>query len=106
MLNPDTILEEGTFDKLIEFYEANPGTGAVSSKLILRDGKLDSACRRSFPTLSAAFPRILGLSKLFPKSRLFSKYNLTYLDENVTTEVDAICGAFMFMKTILCTAKI
>ncbi len=98
MLNPDTILEEGTFDKLIEFYEANPGTGAVSSKLILRDGKLDSACRRSFPTLSAALPRILGLSKLFPKSRLFSKYNLTYLDENVTTEVDAICGAFMFMK--------
>jgi hypothetical protein len=45
---------------------------------------------------------MLGLSKLFPKSKLFSKYNLTYLDENETTEVDAICGAFMFMeKTVL-----
>lgn len=98
VLNPDTVLEEGTFEKLIEFMEANPGTGAVSSKLILRDGKLDSACRRSFPTLSAAIPRMLGLSKLFPKSKLFSKYNLTYLDENETTEVDSICGAFMFMK--------
>lgn len=41
---------------------------------------------------------MLGLSKLFPKSKIFSKYNLTYLDENETTEVDAICGAFMFMK--------
>ena len=83
---------------MIEFIESNPDTGAVSSKLILRDGKLDSACRRSFPTLSAAIPRMLGLSKIFPKSKLFSKYNLTYLDENETTEVDAICGAFMFMK--------
>ena len=41
---------------------------------------------------------MLGLSKIFPKSKLFSKYNLTYLDENKITEVDAICGAFMFMK--------
>ena len=98
ILNPDTVLEEGTFEKLIEFIESNPQTGAVSSKLILRDGKLDSACRRSFPTLSAAIPRMLGLSKLFPKSKLFSKYNLTYLDENETTEVDSICGAFMFMR--------
>ena len=68
ILNPDTVLEEGTFEKLIEFIESNPQTGAVSSKLILRDGKLDSACRRSFPTLSAAIPRMLGLSKLFPRS--------------------------------------
>lgn len=45
---------------------------------------------------------MLGLSKIFPKSKIFSKYNLTYLDENETTEVDAICGAFMFMeKSIL-----
>ncbi len=48
--------------------------------------------------MSAALPRMLGLSKLFPKSKLFSKYNLTYLDENEITEVDAICGAFMFME--------
>jgi GT2 family glycosyltransferase len=40
---------------------------------------------------------MLGLSRLFPKSRIFGKYNLTYLDENKTYEVDAICGAFMFI---------
>lgn len=48
--------------------------------------------------MTAAIPRMLGLSKIFPKSKLFSKYNLTYLDENETTEVDAICGAFMFIE--------
>ncbi len=97
ILNPDTVLEEGTFEKMISFCENHPDVGAVSSKLILADGKLDLACRRTFPSLSVALPRILGLSRLFPKSRIFGKYNLTYLDENQTVEVDAICGAFMFI---------
>jgi len=101
ILNPDTVLEEGTFDKLIKFVEEEKNVGAVSSKLILKDGSLDSACRRSFPTLSAAIPRMLGLSKIFPKSKLFAKYNLTYLDENEITEVDAICGAFMFIPKVV-----
>ncbi|MBC8484781.1 MAG: glycosyltransferase [Bacteroidetes bacterium] len=97
ILNPDTVLEEGTFDKLISFYEKDSQAGAVTSKLILANGKLDYACKRSFPTLSVALPRMLGLSKLFPKSKVFAKYNLTYLDENETHEVDSICGAFMFI---------
>ncbi|MDD5363167.1 MAG: glycosyltransferase [Ignavibacteria bacterium] len=97
ILNPDTVLEESTFDKLIKFVESEENTGAVTSKLILGSGKLDVACRRSFPSVSVALPRILGLSKMFPKSKVFSKYNLTYLDENETAEVDAVCGAFMFI---------
>ena len=97
ILNPDTILAERTFDKLIEFYDVHPDTGAVSSKLILSNGKLDSACRRSFPTPSVAIPRMLGLSKIFPKSKMFAKYNLSYADVDQTLEVDAICGAFMFI---------
>lgn len=97
ILNPDTILEEGTFQKLIDFIKKNPETGVVTSKLIMANGKLDPACRRSFPSLMVALPRILGLSKLFPKSELFGKYNLSYLDENVTHEVDSVNGAFMFI---------
>ncbi|MBX7045681.1 MAG: glycosyltransferase [Ignavibacteria bacterium] len=101
ILNPDTVLEESTFDKMISFMAKNENTGAVTSKLILTNGKLDSACRRSFPTPSVAIPRMLGLSKLFPKSKAFGKYNLTYLNDDKTYEVDAICGAFMFIpKTV------
>lgn len=101
LLNPDTILEEGTFENLVSFCEKNINVGAISSKLIQADGKLDLACKRSFPTFSVALPRIIGLSKLFPKSKIFGKYNLTYLDENKTHEVDAICGAFMFIPKIV-----
>lgn len=97
ILNPDTILEEGTFQKLIEFVTEKTDTGVVTSKLIMADGKLDPACKRSFPTLSVALPRMLGLSKIFPKSRIFGKYNLSYLDDNKIHEVESVNGAFMFI---------
>ncbi len=98
ILNPDTILQEDTLEKSLEFYKNTKQIGALTCKLILPNGKLDLACRRSFPTPSVAVYRILGLSKIFPKSRIFGKYNLTYLDENDTYEVDAIVGAFMLIK--------
>ena len=70
----------------------------VSCKLVLLDGSLDLACRRSFPSLLDGFSRAAGLSKVFPRSRLFSRYNVTYLDENATYEVDAVNGAFMMTR--------
>ncbi len=98
ILNPDTVLQEDTLDKSLAFYKKREKTGALTCKLILPNGKLDLACRRSFPTPSVAVYRILGLSKIFPKSKIFGKYNLTYLDENETYEVDAIVGAFMLIR--------
>lgn len=41
---------------------------------------------------------MLGLSRLFPRSRRFARYNMTYLDESVTTEVDSVNGAFMLTR--------
>ena len=98
ILNPDTILREDTIDKCIKFIESRDDIGILSCKLVLPNGKLDLACRRSFPSSSVAFYRMIGLSKLFPNNKIFGKYNLTYLDENSSYEVDAVCGAFMLMK--------
>jgi GT2 family glycosyltransferase len=89
ILNPDTILKEDTIEKTLDFYKKDKSIGAVTCKLILPNGKLDLACRRSFPTPSVALYRILGLSRLFPRSKT-GKYNPTYLDEDSVCEVDAI----------------
>jgi GT2 family glycosyltransferase len=62
------------------------------------DGKLDLACRRSFPSPEISFYRMIGLSKLFPKSRRFGRYNMTYLDPDIETEVDSVVGAFMLVR--------
>jgi GT2 family glycosyltransferase len=41
---------------------------------------------------------MIGLSRLFPRSRRFGRYNLTYLDPDVETELDAVCGACMLVR--------
>ncbi len=98
LINPDTLVAEDTFVKMIDFFSANPDTGMAGCKILNPDGTLQLACRRSFPGPWTAFTKVSGLSTLFPKSKLFAKYNLTYLDENQTYEVDAISGSFMMLK--------
>jgi hypothetical protein len=98
LINPDTIVSEDTFDKLIRFFEENTEAGLAGCKILNPDGTLQLACRRSFPGPWTSFCKVTGLSNLFPKSKLFARYNLTYLDEDQTYEVDAISGSFMMMK--------
>jgi GT2 family glycosyltransferase len=98
LLNPDTVLEPDVLTKMVEFMEEQHDVGMVSCKLVTRDGGLDLACRRTFPSLWDGLCRASGLSQWFPKSRLLARYNLTYLDEDQTCEVDAVNGAFMFAR--------
>ena len=98
LLNPDTKLEPNTLETIYELMEARKEVGAVTCKLIKGDGKMDLACRRSFPNFWGVFSRFLHLSFLFPKSKVFAKYNLTYLPEDQETYVDAISGAFFFTR--------
>jgi GT2 family glycosyltransferase len=97
LLNPDTTIPENTFKKVIDFMELHPDAGAVGCKLLKADETLDIACKRSFPTPWNSFCKVLKLHKLFPKNKLFGKYNLTYMDENETHSIDCIVGAFMML---------
>ncbi len=98
LLNPDTLLREDTLRKMIEFFEANPKAGMAGCKILNPDGTIQLACRRSFPGPWTSFCKVTGLSSIFPKSKIFARYNLTYLDENQTYEVDAISGSFMMLR--------
>ncbi len=97
-LNPDTVVPPGALHEMVAYMDADPRIGAAGPKLVLLDGSLDLACRRSFPTPEISFYRMVGLSKLFPHSRRFGRYNLTYLDPDVETEVDSVVGAFMIVR--------
>jgi GT2 family glycosyltransferase len=99
LLNPDTVVPAGALDGLIAFMQAHPEVGACGPKLLLADGSLDLACRRAFPTPSAFIYHAIGLSKLFPRSRRFGSYNMTYLDPDIQTEVDSVVGACMLVRT-------
>ncbi|NJL95073.1 MAG: glycosyltransferase family 2 protein [Anaerolineae bacterium] len=98
LLNPDTELAPDALARMVAYMDADPGMGAAGPKLVLPDGSLDYACRRAFPTPAVSFYRIMGLSKLFPRSRVFGRYNMTYLDPNQETEVDSVVGAYMQVR--------
>jgi GT2 family glycosyltransferase len=98
LLNPDTRVPKGALAGLVAYADANPDVGAVGPKLLLMDGTLDMACRRSFPTPQISFYRLLGLSKAFPNSRRFGRYNLTYLGVDEQADVDSVVGACMLAR--------
>ena len=98
LLNPDTVVREDTFSRCLDFMDAHPGAGALGVKMIDGSGKFLPESKRGFPTPFVAFAKTFGLSAFFPKSKLFNRYHLGYLDENETHEVDVLAGAFMLMR--------
>jgi GT2 family glycosyltransferase len=98
LLNPDTLIQEGTIDKMVRFMDEHPDVGVSGCRVLNEDGSLQLACRRSIPSPSVAFFRLTGLSRLFPRSKVMAKYNLTYLDPMQTHEVDAVSGAFLLIR--------
>jgi hypothetical protein len=99
LLNPDTVVPPDALAQMIAFFAAHPDAGIAGPKLVMADGKLDSACRRSFPSPELSIYHVLGLDDRFPKSERFARYEMTFRDENEMIEVDSVVGAFMLMRT-------
>jgi len=98
LLNPDTLLPPTALADMITFLDNHSDVGAVGPKLVRPDGSLDLACRRAFPTPEVSFYRMAGLSKLFPRSKRFGRYNMTFADPDELLEVDSVVGAFMMVR--------
>ncbi|HRG60295.1 MAG TPA: glycosyltransferase family 2 protein [Bacteroidia bacterium] len=98
LLNPDTVVEEDTFKKVVEFMDMHPDAGGLGVKMIDGKGNFLPESKRGLPTPSVAFYKIFGLSMLFPKSKIFGRYHLGYLDKEKTHEVEILSGAFMLMR--------
>lgn len=99
-LNPDTEVDKDTIPYMISFMEKNKEAGASTCFVKLPSGKLDDGAHRGFPTPWNSFCYFLGLSRLFPQSKLFSGYTLGHLDLTKTHEVDSAVGAFMIVRRI------
>ncbi|MDK2771259.1 MAG: glycosyltransferase family 2 protein [Flavobacterium sp.] len=114
ILNPDTVVAEDTFSKILDFVNrlrqaqsdkrqskvelVETDFGIIGCKLIDGSGKFLPECKRGVPTPWVAFTKIFGLYKLFPNSSWFNQYYAMHLNENQSGEVDILVGAFMVMK--------
>jgi hypothetical protein len=98
LLNPDTLPAPNSLAKLVAFLDESPSVGVCGPRLDRPDGSLDLACRRGTPTPLVAFYQLSGLARLFPRSRHFARYNLTYLPADQQTDVGTVVGACMVVR--------
>jgi GT2 family glycosyltransferase len=97
-LNSDTLMGENTLSHMVSFMDKHKKAGAATCMVNLKNGKLDDASHRGFPTPWNSFSHFSGLSKIFGKTKLFGGYNLGYMDLNNVHQVDSLAGAFMIVR--------
>ena len=98
LLNPDTVVEDDTFTKTIEFMDTHPDAGGLGVKMVDGKGRFLPESKRGLPTPATAFYKMFGLAKLFPHSKRFARYYLGHLDNDEVNEVEILSGAFMLMR--------
>lgn len=102
ILNPDTVVAEDTFEKVLAFAQKQKDLGIIGCKLVDGTGNFLPESKRGVPTPWVAFTKIFGLYKVFPSRRfgtsLFNQYYAQHLTENQSGKVDILVGAFMVMK--------
>jgi len=98
LLNPDTVVEDHTFRECLRFMDAHPDAGGLGVMMVDGKGKFLPESKRGFPSPATSFYKTFGLSRLFPKSKIFGKYHLGYLNKNEIHEVDVLAGAFMMLR--------
>lgn len=98
LLNPDTLILPDALDILVKFLEAHPEVGICGPKVLNSDYSLQKQCRRGESTPWAVITYFTGLADLFPDSKLFGQYLMSYMDEDKTHPVAGVAGSCMLVR--------
>ena len=96
LLNPDTEIYDDALEKLVYFIKKHENAGIAAPQLFFRTKDIQYSCR-TFPKYRDMFSELTMLSKLFPKSKIFSRWKMHYFDHNSTREVDQPMGAALMI---------
>lgn len=98
-LNPDTVLPEDFFKKMLGYMDAHPEAGAIGPRLIDGKGQFAPDAKKSFPSFSVALFKGTGLHRLFPRSSYFNRYYAVHVGEHELAEVEVLSGCCMMVRT-------
>ena len=89
LLNPDTVVAEGTLRGAVEFMDQHPEAGGAGVRMHNADGTLAPESRRAVPTPMVAARKMLGFTK---------RYYMGYLPWDKPGKIEVISGAFMMLR--------
>lgn len=98
LLNPDTVVEHDTFVQCADFVRQHPDCGGLTVKMVDGKGNYLRESKRGFPSPQASFYKIIGLTRLFPRSRRFAAYYMGHLGEDDINEIEIMPGAFLMVS--------
>ncbi|HET7897405.1 MAG TPA: glycosyltransferase family 2 protein, partial [Flavisolibacter sp.] len=98
-LNPDTLVAEDSFLQCLSFFQTHSDCGAVGVKMIDGSGEFLKESKRAFPSPLTSLFKLFGFSRIFPRSKVFSRYHLGHLDKEKNHEVDVLAGAYLMVRS-------
>ncbi|MBO7053990.1 MAG: glycosyltransferase family 2 protein [Bacteroidales bacterium] len=98
LLNPDTVVEQDTFSKMLAFMDEHDNCGGLGVKMLDAQGTFLPESKRGIPTPWVAFCKLFGLYKLFPKSEKCNRYYLSNIPQDLVAEVEILAGACMLLR--------
>lgn len=98
LLNPDTVVGEGSVKQVIDFMDAHPKAGACGVKMLQTDGVPARESRRGLPSPMVAFYKMAGLTSRFPRNRRFGRYYMGWLPWDEAAQVEVLSGAFFLAR--------
>lgn len=97
-LNSDTVVSPHSIKESALYLDRHSKVGALTCKVILKNGQLDKDTRRSFPTPWVALTHFSGLDRLFPSSPIFARYWYGFKSPQVEHEIEVLQGAFCLVR--------
>ena len=97
VLDDDTIVQAGAFDRVIAYLEDHPDVGLCGPKLIDEAGALHLSCRL-FPTVGDKFARRLPARLAQPLARQAEMAEMADWDHHTIRDVDYVIGACQVIR--------
>lgn len=95
MLNPDTIIKEGTLQKSISKLRSDLSIGCLGVKTLKADGSILFHCARQAPSFMGIIITLFYVDKLFPTWKFLGSPDMPYWDHKDSREVDLLHGGYM-----------
>lgn len=94
LLNPDTVVREGSIEKMSRFMDTHPDVGVIGPRLLNPGGSVQPSCRE-FPSYKNILFELTGIPRIFPN---LSLWRMGYFNHNTLREVDQPMGACLLIR--------